>query len=87
MDIEELRERIAEIDRKIMELAAERTRIAGEIGSIKRTNSLPIRVPDVEDRVISCYRSFAESNDIDPNLMETVVKALIDMSVIRQTEG
>jgi chorismate mutase len=48
MDIEDWREKIDELDRKLVELLSERARAAVEIGRLKRDTSLPIYEPDRE---------------------------------------
>ena len=45
------RDRIDDLDRRILELLSERTRIVEEIGRVKRHLSLPIYEPRREDEV------------------------------------
>ncbi|HEY1679952.1 MAG TPA: chorismate mutase [Candidatus Sulfotelmatobacter sp.] len=48
MDIEDWREKIDELDRKLVGLISERARAAVEIGKLKRNTSMPIYEPDRE---------------------------------------
>ncbi len=51
MDIADWRNKIDELDRKLVELLSERARAAQEIGRLKRNTSLPIYEPDRERMV------------------------------------
>ena len=53
MDIAELRKRIDEIDRKLVELINERARAAQQIGRLKRQSDLPIYEPDREKKIFA----------------------------------
>ena len=48
MDIAEWRDKIDELDRKLVALISERARAAVEIGKLKRNTSMPIYEPDRE---------------------------------------
>jgi chorismate mutase-like protein len=48
MDIEDWREKIDELDRKLVALISERARAAVEIGKLKRNTSMPVYEPDRE---------------------------------------
>ena len=43
MTLDELRERLAEVDRKLVELVAERQRLSGEVAAVKHAAGLPTR--------------------------------------------
>lgn len=51
MDIEDWRDRIDELDRKLVELLSERTKAALAIGRIKREKQMPVYEPDRERQV------------------------------------
>ena len=51
MEIEDWRQKIDELDRRIVALISERARAAQEIGKLKRNSSLPVYEPNRE-RVI-----------------------------------
>jgi|SRR4051794_35575217 chorismate mutase len=48
MDIEDWRNKIDDLDRKLVALLSERARAAVEIGKLKRNTSMPIYEPDRE---------------------------------------
>ena len=53
------RERIDDVDRRILDLLNERTRTVEEIGLIKQSAQLPVYEPKREDQV---FRNIAEHN-------------------------
>ncbi len=57
MDIEHFRQKIDELDRKLVELISERARAAQEIGRLKRTTSLPVYEPQREKRIFDNVRA------------------------------
>jgi chorismate mutase len=50
--IDDLRRRIDELDRKLVELLNERANCAVEIGRLKRANGLPIYQPEREQEIL-----------------------------------
>ena len=59
LELARLRNRIDEVDRKLVEFLNERTRVVEEIGAVKRTYKLPVYEPKREDEV---YLNIAASN-------------------------
>jgi chorismate mutase len=59
MDIAAWRERIDEVDLKILELLNERTRYSLEIGKIKHRLNLPVQIPERENHI---YARLARAN-------------------------
>src|SRR5579863_5980721 len=57
MTIEELRIRIDELDRQLVELLSERARAAQTIGRLKAATSLPVHEPDRERLVYANVRA------------------------------
>ena len=79
-----LRDSLAEIDRSLLELLRRRMELAAEIGRIKTENDRPIVVRDVEDRVLTRARQYAEACGVSEEVMESVFSAIIRGSVERQ---
>jgi chorismate mutase len=57
MDIEHFRQKIDDLDRKLVELISERARAAQEIGRLKRATSLPVYEPQREKRIFENVRA------------------------------
>lgn len=84
MSLDELRDDLSAVDRRILELIAERQRIVGEIGRHKLSTGRATRDYEREREVLQTARVYAESLDIDPNLAEDVIRSLIRSSLTNQ---
>jgi chorismate mutase / prephenate dehydrogenase len=79
-----LREQLAGIDQRMLELVAERSRLAVEIGDAKRALELPTRDYQQEREVLERARANAVRLGISPRLAESLVLELIASSVAAQ---
>lgn len=86
MTLEELRRRLAEIDRDILALAARRQALAAEIGEEKRRAGLPTRDYGQEREVLLRARSAAEALGVSPDLAERMLLLLIRSSLTVQEQ-
>ena len=84
MNLEKLRSNLSAVDRQLIELVAKRQRIVGEIGQSKRLTGRATRDYERERDVLELARKQAESLDIDPQLAEEIVTALIRSSLTSQ---
>lgn len=84
MDLTQLRDAIADVDRALLELLRRRMELAAQVGMIKATQGLPVVVRDVEDRVLTRAREHAEGCYVSPEVMEAIFAAVIRGSVERQ---
>ncbi len=57
MDLEHFRQKIDELDRRLVELISERARAAQEIGRLKKETSLPIYEPQREKVIFENVRA------------------------------
>lgn len=73
----ECRLKIDDVDRRILELLNERTRIVEVIGRVKEENSLPVYEPRREDEVL---RNVLEHNQgpLPPEAVKRIFERLID---------
>jgi len=72
-----LRDELWAIDRKILELVAERARLASEIGSVQRATGAPTRDFRQEREVVERAREAAESLKLPRRLAEDLMLVLI----------
>ncbi|MFH1177233.1 MAG: prephenate dehydrogenase/arogenate dehydrogenase family protein [Acidobacteriota bacterium] len=79
-----VRERIAAVDRALLELLRQRMDLAAEVGRIKAADGLPVVVRDVEDRILGRARQHAEVCGVSEEVMEAIFTAIIRSSVERQ---
>jgi chorismate mutase/prephenate dehydrogenase len=84
MKLNELRDELSSIDRRLLELIAERQRIVGEIGRDKLTTGRATRDYEREKVVLETAREYAKSLSLDPKLAEGIVRSLIHASLASQ---
>ncbi len=58
--MDDLREKIDELDRKILELIAERFRVVREIAEYKKQHNLPIEDKEREEAIREKYMEFSD---------------------------
>ncbi len=77
------RDRVDEVDREIIKLLNERTRVVEEIGRVKREAKLPIYEPKREDQV---FQNITQCNGgpLSPEALRRVFERIIDESRIIQ---
>jgi chorismate mutase / prephenate dehydrogenase len=81
-----LRDRIRDLDSELVRLAAERVRIAREIGGRKRAEGLPTIDYSQERRVLERAREGAAEAGLDGEVAEELVARLIRAAVTAQEE-
>jgi len=82
--LSDLRDAIADVDRALLELLRRRMDLAAEVGRIKAGANRPVVVRDVEDRVLTRARQYAEACGVSEEVMEEMFQAIIRGSVERQ---
>lgn len=83
-DLDQLRQRVARLDREILEKVAERIHTSKAIGDAKRRAELPIRDFRVEASVMQRGRDAAKELGFDPSLAESILESLIEAAVRTQ---
>ena len=83
-DLRRLRDALADIDQRLLELVAERSRLAVEIGDAKRKQRLPTRDFQQEREVLERARATAARLGISPRLAESLVLELIGSALAAQ---
>jgi chorismate mutase/prephenate dehydrogenase len=84
MNLQEIRERLSELDRQVLALVAERQRLSREVAEAKRTEGKATRDYTREREVLMQARSTADSMGISPALAEQVMRLLIRGSLTTQ---
>jgi chorismate mutase/prephenate dehydrogenase len=82
--LNELRKDLAELDSKLLELVADRARLASAIGSVKREAGLPTRDFAQEREVVERARARAKALDLSPQLAEDLMLLLIRSALAAQ---
>ena len=86
MDISDWREKIDELDRKLVELLSQRAHAAHEIGKLKRGAGMPIYEPDRERNVFSNVRSVNPGPLPDRDLLRIYERIMDIMRAIQHEE-
>ena len=84
--LDELRARIASVDREILTLAAERLSLAASVGETKRAAGLAVRNHATEADVIARFRTLADELQLDQEFAASLARTLISESVRHQEE-
>lgn len=85
-DLDELRERIRQIDDELLAKAAERIELARHVGEIKRRENLPTVDYAQERIVLDRARAAAAARGLDARLAEDLLARLIHASLSAQDE-
>lgn len=86
-DLAGLRTYVRALDAHLIDVIAARIAACLKIGEAKLREGLEVRNISVEARVISSVRSIAERRDLHPDVVEDIVRTIIDYSVLRQIEA
>ena len=84
MNLEEIRERLSELDRQLLALVAERQRLSREVAEAKHAEGRATRDFSRERDVLMQARAAAASLGISPALAESVLRLLIRGSLTAQ---
>ena len=85
-DLATLRERIEVVDRKIIELIAERLSIVEGVVEAKLASASPFRDREREESLIGQLRAIAVEVGVDPHQIERLYRVVMDMSVAHQEQ-
>jgi len=86
MNLDQLRQRLNQVDSELLKLAKERQDIVGQIGAHKIAHGVPTRDYEREREVLKAARDLAELIGLEPDLAEAIMQLLIRSSLTRQEE-
>ena len=86
MTLEELRKRLSEVDRELIDLVAARQKIVADIGAHKIQNSVPTRDYERESEVLKGAETQARALGLEPELAEQIMGLLIRASLTHQEQ-
>ncbi len=84
MTLEDLRQRLNQLDRQLIELIAERQAVVEQVGELKRSSSRATRDFEREKQVLDGARANARELGIEPDIAADVMRLLIQTSLTRQ---
>jgi chorismate mutase/prephenate dehydrogenase len=85
--LDELRQRVTEIDRQLITLVAERKAVSEEVARVKRATGRPTRDYERERDVILGVRAMADERGVSPALAEQLLRLLIRSSLTTQEQA
>ncbi|HYL03473.1 MAG TPA: bifunctional chorismate mutase/prephenate dehydrogenase [Steroidobacteraceae bacterium] len=85
--LQELRRRVTELDRRLIELVAERKAVSEEVARVKRATGRPTRDYEREREVILGVRAAAAERGVSGELAEQLLRLLIRSSLTTQEQA
>jgi chorismate mutase / prephenate dehydrogenase len=85
--LDDLRQRVTDIDRQMIALVAERKAVSEEVARVKRATGKPTRDYERERDVIMGVRAMATERGVSPALAEQMLRLLIRSSLTTQEQA
>ena len=85
--LEDLRQRVNDLDRQLIQLVAERKVLSEEVARAKRATGKPTRDYEREREVIMSVRAMATERGVSPELAEQLLRLLIRSSLTTQEQA
>lgn len=85
-DLDDIRQRIDEVDRQLVALLAERGRLVGEVVHYKRAKHMPVVDRAREDRMLARIADLAKDEGLDPRVAQQVLRTIIDGFTLLEVE-
>jgi chorismate mutase / prephenate dehydrogenase len=85
--LQDLRQRVTELDRQLIALVAERQAVSEEVARVKRATGRPTRDYEREREVIMGVRAAAAERGVAPALAEQLLRLLIRSSLTTQEQA
>jgi chorismate mutase/prephenate dehydrogenase len=85
--LEDLRQRVNDLDRQLIALVAERKAVSEEVARVKRATGKPTRDYEREREVIMGVRAMGEERGVSPELAEQLLRLLIRSSLTTQEQA
>lgn len=82
--LEAIRTKIADLDRCLVEILADRVRFAEEAARVKSDLGLPLRDPEVEEEVVRRLENICETCSLEHGLGRELARIVIRLSIDAQ---
>lgn len=76
-ELAKLRRSIDDVDERLIELLKERNALTTQVGQVKSETGMPVYVPEREAQLIAEKRALAQQKNLNPDLIEDVLRRLI----------
>lgn len=84
MNIGKLRKELDKVDDSIISVLAKRMSLVRQIAQIKSENNLEIKDKQREKKILSRIKKRAIEHNLDPEIADKIMRAIIDQSVRKQ---
>jgi isochorismate pyruvate lyase len=85
-DLEHIRTRIDDVDRRLMALLAERAALVEEVVHYKRAHHMAVVDRAREDRMLTRIADVARDHGVDPRVAQQVLRTIIDGFTLLEVE-
>jgi isochorismate pyruvate lyase len=85
-DLTAIRLQIDELDRRLVQLLAERGRLVEEVIHYKRAHHMAVVDRDREDRMLARIAAVAKEEGMDPRVAQQVLRTIIDGFTLLEVE-
>jgi chorismate mutase len=85
-DLEQIRRQIDDVDRRLIALLAERTRLVEGVMHYKRAHHMPVVDRAREDRMLARIAEVARDAGVDPRVAQQVLRTMIDGFTLLEVE-
>lgn len=86
LDLDSIRLRIDDVDRRLVALLAERASLVGEVVHYKRQHHMPVVDRSREDRMLARIADVAKDQGLDPRVAQQVLRTIIDEFTLLEVE-
>jgi chorismate mutase len=86
LDLNEIRARIDDVDRRLIALLAERAALVGEVVHYKRARHMPVVDRPREDLMLERIAATATAAGVDPRVARQVLRTIIDGFTLLEVE-
>jgi isochorismate pyruvate lyase len=86
LDLDQIRQRIDDVDRRLVALLAERGRLVEEVVHYKRANRMGVVDRAREDRMLARIGELAKDEGLDPRVAQQVLRTIIDGFTLLEVE-
>jgi chorismate mutase len=85
-DLDRIRERIDDVDRRLVALLAERAALVDEVVHYKRAHHVAVVDRAREDRMLTRIADVAKGAGVDPRVAQQVLRTIIDGFTLLEVE-
>ncbi|MGI8491298.1 MAG: chorismate mutase [Acidimicrobiales bacterium] len=86
VDLEDIRNRIDRVDRRLVSLLAERSQLVDQVMVYKRRHHMGVVDRAREDRMLAQIAEWAKEEGLDPRVAQQVLRTVIDGFTLLEVE-